>query len=162
MSLDTVLQIGKTLRSSSGGLKHFKYIKSPHDNKKDSILYLNIPVNNDFKFDWENVELVPENRVDKLFYLTFKTSDSDGLVKYIFGDIYYEINSKVKNNGEIVNSEGGYYRIANENAYGLYKKSSFHRAEDDFESIKQFYLNKKGSDYTNELFLNKFRNSFFE
>lgn len=156
MSLDTVLQIGKTLRSSKKGLKHFKYIKPcPSDTDKETILRINIPVTEGITFDWDRVSIVPENQIDELFYLTFKTSDADSLVKYIFGDIYYELTSKVKRNGEIDSGEGGFYRVSNEEAYGAYKKSSFQRAENDFESLQ---MEIDGDD----LILNDFRDSFRE
>lgn len=157
MSLDTVLEIGKALRSSEESLSHFKYVKScPEDNDKESVLRLNIPVRSDISFNWDKVSIIPENRNEKLFYLTFKTSDSDGLVKYIFGDIYYELKSRVKRNGEIETGEGGYYRVVDENAYGVYKKSSFHRGEDDFATLKQI----KSLSNDEEFLIEKFRSSF--
>lgn len=163
MSLDTVLQIGKTLRSSNEGLRYFQYIKQcPSDTDKETILRLNIPVNEDMTFDWNNVQLVPENQIKNLFYLTFKTSDSDGLVKYLFGDIYFELNSKVNNNGNIENKEGGFYRLPNEDAHGLYQKSSFHRASEDFQNIKQDYNNKYPGNNADDWILTKFRESFYE
>ena len=63
----------------------------------------------DFSFDWNGIKITPENERDKLYYLKFKTSDSDGLVKYIFGDIYYEKKASVKKDGTIESNEGGYY-----------------------------------------------------
>lgn len=155
MSLDTVLQIGKALRSSKEGMKHFKYIKAcPGDTEKETVLRLNIPVKEDFSFDWNNVSAVPENQARNLYYLTFKTSDADGLVKYLFGDIYYEIKSSVNRQNDIETIESGFYRLADDSAHGLYKKSSFERCEDDFLSLKE----KSGQG--DEWLLNKFRNTF--
>jgi len=132
MSLDTVLKIGKALRESEDHLKHFKYVKPcPPDSDKDTILRLNIPVKEDFSFDWDNVSVITdENEIKNLYYLTFKTSDSDSSIKYLFGDIYYTQATKVnKKTGNIGNtSEGGIYR--------LFKKNTFITAEKDFENIK--------------------------
>lgn len=46
MSLDTVLEIGKALRTSESGLKHFKYIKPCPPSNADyvTILRLNTTV----------------------------------------------------------------------------------------------------------------------
>ena len=86
MSLDTVLKIGEALRQSDDSLKYFKYMEScPTDNKGNYPLCITIPVKEDFSFDWNGIKITPENERDKLYYLKFKTSDSDGLVKYIFG-----------------------------------------------------------------------------
>ncbi|HNX44492.1 MAG TPA: hypothetical protein PKI35_08665, partial [Bacteroidales bacterium] len=86
MSLDTVLQIGKVLRSSENSLKYFKYIEAcPKDKDGNWPICITIPVKEDFSFDWEGMKITPENQRDSLFYLKFKTSDSDGLVKYVFG-----------------------------------------------------------------------------
>ncbi len=82
MSLDTVLQIGKVLRNSEDNLKYFKYVEPcPKDKDGNRPICITIPVNPDFSFNWEGVKITPENERGKLFYLKFKTSDSDGLVK---------------------------------------------------------------------------------
>lgn len=136
MSLDTVLKIGKTLKQSDNSIKYFKYIQPvPSDNKGNYPLCISIPVDNNFRYDWNRVKITPENERDKLYYLKFKTSNSDGYVKYIFGDIYFEKKSTVKRDKTIQNSEGGYYRLANPNASSGYKLSSFHRADSDFNDI---------------------------
>jgi len=132
MSLDTVLKIGKALRNTDEHLKHFKYVKPcPPDTDKETILRLNIPVKTDFSFDWDNVSVITnENEIKNLYYLTFKTSDSDSSIKYLFGDLFYTQETKVnKKTGEISNtSEGGIYR--------LFKKNTFVTAKKDFEKIK--------------------------
>lgn len=136
MSLDTVLKIGEALRQSGDSLKYFKYIEPcPTDNKGNYPLCITIPVKEDFSFDWNGIKITPENERDKLYYLKFKTSDSDGLVKYIFGDIYYEKKASVKKNGTIESNEGGYYRLANPNASSAYRLSSFYRGDPDFNNI---------------------------
>lgn len=136
MSLDTVLKIGEALRQSGDSLKYFKYIEPcPTDNKGNYPLCITIPVKEDFSFDWNGIKITPENERDKLYYLKFKTSDSDGLVKYIFGDIYYEKKASVKKDGTIESSEGGYYRLASPNASSAYRLSSFYRGDPDFNNI---------------------------
>ena len=132
--LETVLRIGKAFRESPTGLKHHRYVKPcPQDTDKRKILRLSLPVNKDFSFDFDGIkETTDENIIrDKLFYPTFKTSDADGLVKYIFGDIYYSL-SKGK--------EGGYYRLGNNaNKQKAYQVSSFFRGCEDFRSLETMY-----------------------
>ena len=137
MSLDTVLQIGKVLRNSKDSLKYFKYVEPcPKDNKTGEYpICISIPVNPDFTFNWEGVKITPEIEQSKLYYLKFKTSDSDGLVKYVFGDIYFEKKSSVKKDGSIEISEGGYYRLANPNNSAAYRASSFNRGISDYNDI---------------------------
>ena len=137
MSLDTVLKIGKVLRNSNNSLKHFKYVQPcPRDKKGNYPLCLSFKVNDDFSIDFNSVSIVPENQRDKLYYLTFKTSDNDGLVKYIYGDIYYAVSCSVKKNGELEPSEGGYYRLPNPNhPKKAYQNSSFVRGLPDFDDI---------------------------
>jgi hypothetical protein len=81
-------------------------------------------------FDANDItEIVDENIIrKKLFYLTFKTSDSDGLVKYIFGDILYGLAEK---NSEVI--ETGYYRMgrAFKEQKLAYNQSSFDRGRED-------------------------------
>ena len=160
MSLDTVLKIGKTFRESESGLKHFRYVKQcPLDTDKTSVLRLSLPVNEDFSFDFDNLtEITNENIIGtetvdtKLYYLTFKTSDNDGLVKYIFGDIFYEFKSKLDDKGNIENSEGGYYRLDNPNASKAYQSNSFIRGKQDSSQII--------NELSNNLFFSSFRDNF--
>lgn len=137
MSLDTVLQIGKVLRSSENSLKYFKYVEPcPKDNKTGEWpICITIPVNPDFTFDWKGVKITPENERSKLYYLKFKTSDSDGLVKYVFGDIFYEKKATVKKDGLVESSEGGYYRMEDLNRSAAYRASSFNRGLSDYGDI---------------------------
>lgn len=138
MSLDTVLQIGKVLRNSENSLKYFKYVEPcPKDNKTGEWpICITIPVNSDFSFNWKEVKITPENERNNLYYLKFKTSDSDGLVKYVFGDIYFEKKATIKKDGSIETSEGGYYRLQNLNhPNAAYRASSFNRGLNDYKDI---------------------------
>ena len=159
--LETVLQIGKAFRNSDKNLKYHRYIKKcPEDTDKLKILRLSIPVKEDFSFDLNSISEIKDENVIKndLYYLTFKTSDADGLVKYIFGDIFYSITK---------GKEGGYYRLANlDNKQKAYQVSSFNRGNNDFESIKSLFLEKNKStisDFEQEwqsFVLQRFREEF--
>lgn len=138
MSLDTVLQIGKAFRNSENNLKYFKYVERCSQDKKTGNwpICITIPVKSDFSFDWKNIDFTPENKRENLYYLRFKTSDSDGLVKYIFGDIFYERRGSLKKDGSIETGEGGYYRLENpSHSSSAYRASSFNRGNNDCESL---------------------------
>ena len=154
MSLDTVLKIGKALRNAPDNLKHFKYVSPcPTDKDGNYPFCISVPVLEDFSFDWNNIKETPENERNKLYYLRFKTSDSDGLMKYIFGDIYYLTNATLKKDGTIESAEGGGYRLERTTAKPPYNKSSFDRGVEDFESIIKTIDKEKSV-------LLKFRNGF--
>ncbi|MCK9399973.1 MAG: hypothetical protein M0Q51_08295 [Bacteroidales bacterium] len=138
MSLDTVLQIGKVLRGSENSLKYFKYVEPcPKDYKTGEWpICISIPINSDFSFDWNGTKITPENERSKLYYLKFKTSDSDGLVKYVFGDIYFNKKATIKKDGSIESAEGGYYRLDNPNhTNASFRSSSFNRGINDYKDI---------------------------
>ncbi len=107
MSLDTVLKIGKALRNSKDNLKYFKYVGSVKAdvNKKKEKNYpicITIPVKEDFTFDWENMDLTPENQRDDLYYFKYETSNNDtSPKKYLFGDISYIRRNGIDTNGKI-------------------------------------------------------------
>jgi hypothetical protein len=122
--LETILQIGKTLRQSKR-LRHHRYIKrAPSSDKKTTVVYYSLPVREDFSFDLDHITPITDEDFIKhqLFYLAYKSSDADSLMKYIWGDISY---------GVIKDKEQGYYRMENpeiKNAFGL---SSFVRGTED-------------------------------
>lgn len=103
MSLETVLQIGKILRSSENSLKYFKYVEPcPRDKDRNWPICITIPVKEDFSFDWNGMEITPENQCEKLYYLRYSTSDNDSSPKkYLFGDICYTRKSEIDKNGRI-------------------------------------------------------------
>lgn len=153
MSLDTVLKIGKALRSSRNSLHHFKYVEPcPTDKDGNYPFCISIPVLDNFEINWNGIKKVPENKRNDLYLLRFKTSNSDSLMKYIYGDIYYLKKSTIKKNGEIETKEGGAYRLENPKSKGAFKLSSFDRGEEDFQSIVKIG-NKEN------LMLFQFRNS---
>ena len=135
--LETVIELGKILRKDPKyRLKFHRYIKPyPHkDNEKAIILC--IKVNNDFTFDFDKTKIIVDENLIKynLFYYTFKTSDNDSNVKYIFGDIYYEYNGKGK--------EVGYYKLNekdNKSQKRKRKVSSFERGIEDSELVIELY-----------------------
>src|ERR1051325_1026907 len=102
--LETLLQIGKTLRQSKR-LRHHRYIKrAPVSDQKTAVIYFSLPVRDDFGFDLDNISPITDEDFIKhqLFYLAYKSSDADSLMKYIWGDILY---------GVIKDKEQGYYRM---------------------------------------------------
>lgn len=104
MSLDTVLQIGKILRSSADSLKYFKYVeRCPKDIKTGEWpICITIPVNSDFSFNWGGMRITPENERERLYYLKYTTSDNDSSPKkYLFGDICYTRKSEIDKVGKI-------------------------------------------------------------
>jgi len=150
--LDTVLQIGKAFKESKEAIKHHRYIKQcPLDTEKEKVLRLSIPVKDDFSFDLENItEMTNQNEFYKLFYLRFKTSDADGLVKYFHGDVFYQLKNGI---------EADYYRMADlSNRQKAYQVGSFKRGATDFNSLIEKYKKKDGD--VPVLRLIKFRDSF--
>lgn len=135
MSLDTVLKIGKALRSSEDNLKYFKYVepcpcKKEKDGSKTYPICFTIPVNNDFTFNWDGLKLTPENERDKLFYLKFKTSDSDSSPnKYLFGDISYS-----RKNG--LNKKGQLNATKDFGNFTLERGNAFFNAANSFDEIE--------------------------
>lgn len=155
MSLDTVLKIGNALRNAPDSLRYFKYVSPcPTDKEGNYPFCISIPVLEDFSFDWNNIKETPENQRSKLYYLRFKTSNSDGLMKYIYGDIYYSKKVTINKKGNSIEiSENGGYRLEDPNhSNAAYRSSSFNRGNNDYSDII------KSSDKT-ELFLSKFRNA---
>src|SRR5215213_8414682 len=93
--LETLLQIGKTLRQSKR-LHHHRYIKrAPLSDKKTTVVYFSLPVREDFSFcldDKDIQEITDEDFIKhQLLYLAYKSSDADSLMKYIWGDIFYGV-----------------------------------------------------------------------
>lgn len=127
--LETLLQIGKTLREAKQ-LRHHRYIKKcPVSDKKSPVVYLSVPVDKEFNFDLNRISIIYDEilTTHHLYYLAFKSADTDSMMKYIFGDICYGINKK----GE----ETGYYRMSNPEIKNKFAVSSFYRGKEDAEAF---------------------------
>jgi len=133
--LETLLQIGKTLRADKR-MKHHRYIKpAPISDPKSPVVYLSLPVKENYEFDFDRITEITSDEMqrNKLFYLAFKSGEADSLVKYIFGDIVYGVDKK--------GNEHGYYRMKNAktNAFGA---SSFNRAKEDAKVFRGTHIEK--------------------
>lgn len=153
--LDTVLTIGKALRNSPNAIKHNQYIEAcPIETDKNKVLRLSIPVSEDFQFNLEQLsEITDENVIrEKLFYLKFKTSDADGLVKYIWGDIYYTLKK---------GAEGGYYRLGDpKNKQKAFRSTSFDRGDKDYQEVFNIYEQSQRNSFIDRFNIGLFRKEF--
>lgn len=136
--LDTVLEIGRTLRDPNNrakGLKHHRYVRQCPSGEGEEVLRLRIPVSESFEIDFDGITVIEdENVFDKLYYLRYKSSDADSLTKYIFGDIYY-----MQEKGKGVSP--GYYRLGNpDSGAKAFQVSSYERGEDDAQQIASYEL----------------------
>ena len=132
--LETVLQIGKAFRNSLESIQFHRYIRPcPKDSKKDIIVRLNLPVKKDYTFDFNGVsEIEDENIIEnKLYYLTFKTSDKDSSTKYIYGDIYYRRDIKK-------NKESGNFRTIKYSKKDAFKSGGNVLTDLNNQRIKEF------------------------
>lgn len=113
MSLDTVLKIGNILRNSKEKMSFSNAVTScPKDNKGCWPFCLCLPVDKDFNIIFDKASIVPENKRNSLYYLMYKTSTSDTVCRYIYGDIYYSFKGTLGKNGSINKPvEGGNYRL---------------------------------------------------
>ena len=125
MSLDTVLKIGKVLRKGAKDpMKHYKYVASPRDKDGNYPICITIPLKEDFSFDFSNIKGVYENKREHLYYLRYKTSDSDSsAAKYVFGDIFY------KNERRTFDKEGNIKESTESGNYIIQKSNAFSNAE---------------------------------
>lgn len=135
MSLDTVLKIGRVLKNSDNHLKHFKYVQPcPKDKKGNYLLCLSFKVKDDFSIDFNSVSIVPENQRENLYYLRYKTSDSDSSpAKYVYGDIFYHIDKQFDKNGKLKEGE-------EKGNYVIFKKNAFENAKDVRESYVKHFI----------------------
>ena len=132
MSLDTVLKIGNILRNSKEKMSFSNAIGScPKDNKGCWPFCLCLPVDKNFNIIFDRASIIPENKRNSLFYLTYKTSNSDSVCRYIYGDIYYSVKGTLSKNGSINKpKEDGYYRLGESQ-----NKNSFNIGNDKYEKI---------------------------
>lgn len=131
--LDTLLDIGNALRNSDvGKIRYHRYFKPAllnDERKKIKVVYWSIPVDEDFEIQFDKKsEIIDRNLIgNRLFYLTFKASETSPENKYLFGDISYGTDKDGK--------EVGFYKMGNSEKKGLFGKSSFGRGDED---AKQF------------------------
>ena len=132
MSLDTVLKIGNILRNSKEKMSFSNAVAScPKDNKGCWPFCLCLPVDKNFNIIFDRASIIPENKRNSLFYLTYKTSNSDSVCRYIYGDIYYSVKGTLSKNGSINKpKEDGYYRLGESQ-----NKNSFNIGNDKCEKI---------------------------
>ncbi len=132
MSLDTVLKIGNILRNSKEKMSFSNAVAScPKDNKGCWPFCLCLPVDKNFNIIFDRASIIPENKRNSLFYLTYKTSNSDSVCRYIYGDIYYSVKGTLSKNGSINKpKEDGYYRLGESQ-----NKNSFNLGNDKCEKI---------------------------
>lgn len=135
--LDTVVNIGRTLRLTEKVQFH-QYIRPAHlPNERNKFAYFTLPLDENWSIIKEGFQrLEDEDIIKECYYLTFKTSDRDNMVKYVWGDIKYGKNEK-----------NGYYKLANKSGKGIRGQSSFNRA------IKEV-------DYFSNSKIERFRKSF--
>lgn len=143
MSLDTVLHIGRTLRQSKNSLKYVSYIvKCPKNKKGEFPFCISIPINSDWSINWDGVHETPENEREMLYYLKYKTTSSDNQVKYIFGDIYYEVKPNIDKSGRFRGrNEDGYYRIIKDSENDSFQRGNVDATEiikGGCETLKKF------------------------
>src|SRR5205085_6894698 len=144
--LETLLQIGKTLRQSKR-LRHHRYIKrAPSSDKKTTVVYFSLPVREDFSFNLDGISPITDEDFIKhqLYYLTYKTSGSDNQVKYLFGDINFGISQK---EGYI---PGTYYQLAETDKTSHKRKSSFERGDSEVASFKGSIIEKFRMSFSND------------
>ncbi len=142
--LETLLHIGKILRAAKR-MRHHRYIKpAPLSDPKSPVVYLSLPVRDDFEFDFDNIREITDENIqrNKLFYLTFKSSETDNAVKYIFGDILYGVTDK----GKVL----GYYKMKSGKS-GFYSQSSFTRGQEDIKAFTGTIIEKFSKSFEKHL-----------
>jgi hypothetical protein len=109
-----------------------------------------IPVDSDFNFLWKKAtEITSENERNDLYYLKFKSSDSDTSdPKYLFGDIYYYRkedkdggNFTLKKGGAVVNASKEYKDIIKKNKERCDAIRFLTRFHDSFEQQADLFKN---------------------
>ncbi len=140
MSLETLLQIGRTFRQVKGveGLKSHWFLKTPSESTS-GIKYFTVSVDpKDYSFDLRNkTEIEDENFIrHKILYLDYKTSGSDVEKKYITGDIFRSL--ELKKNGD-KKSEICNFQLATANKPDSHARSKTEITKFEGTGIKAFY-----------------------
>ncbi len=150
MSLDTVLQIGRTISQGEDSLRYHRFFNSIEDeieknkhnkdaqgNSIETIVY-ELPVRENFKKEFEFAfdelkKLTDESKIRSLLYLNFKTSDKDSDKKYLFGDIIYSSFKNKKGETKL----NGNYRLKEGK-----KDGSFKRCSEDAKDLNESIIGK--------------------
>ncbi|MCK6613595.1 MAG: hypothetical protein L6Q47_05110 [Ignavibacteriaceae bacterium] len=106
--LDTIIKIGEVFKSSDEKHRYHKFIRSLKRIKDENLpKVIQIPVSENGNLLIDKISDINDQNLirNNLFYWDFKTSDSDTVAKYAFGDIYYVFNEKKK-------KEFGNYKIS--------------------------------------------------
>ncbi len=146
--LDTLLNIGKTLRNSEiGKVRYHRYFKSAplnDEKKKIKVVYWSIPVNENFEIQFDRKsEIINQNLINNnLFYLTYKASETSPENKYIFGDIQYGTDKEGK--------EIGFYKLGSSEKKGLFRMSSFGRGNEDAKQFAGTLIEKFRASFENQ------------
>lgn len=120
MSLETIIQIGKILRQSKNPMRHFRFVHDvPEEMEDKHVICLTIPVDAQNHICFNQARLSTEIEREKFCYLSYKTSNQDrSPSKYIFGDILYEVRSKIIGKGSNIQiEETGNYILAKSEAF---------------------------------------------
>ena len=106
MSLTTVLKIGRIFKKAENNYQYLSYLYNPKDTSYRNIFRVQLPLNEAFSFDWNNLSILQDEKLfDKLYQLQFKTSGSDSTIKYLYGDIFYEQITKLDRKGKLKPTE---------------------------------------------------------
>lgn len=156
--LETVLEIGRKVRTSKEGLKHHRYIKGApvFDEKKNPVRFWIVPVNSDGSFDFAKLSpLLDENRQKQIFYLNYKSSDADSTKPYVFGDVYRSVTKL---------GEDGNFRFGDPEKKSWMAKNSFERGESldalSTEVAKNFRISFREQMASIEAFLRENPNTY--
>lgn len=125
MSLTTVLKIGRTFKNAENNYQYLSYLYNHKDTSYRNIFRVQLPLNEDFSFDWNNLSILSDEKLfDKLYELRFKTSGSDSTIKYLYGDIFYEQITKFDRKGELKpTEERGRIRLQKSDTFKAAQKS---------------------------------------
>lgn len=146
--LDTLIDIGKTLRNSDvGKVRYHRYFKAAplnDEKKKIKVGYWFIPVDENFEIQFDRKgEIIDQNLIkNNLFYLTYKASETSPENKYIFGDIQYGTDKDGK--------EIGFYKLGNSEKKGLFGLSSFGRGNEDAKQFAGTIIEKFRASFENQ------------
>ncbi|MGH9830955.1 MAG: hypothetical protein ACREDR_47730, partial [Blastocatellia bacterium] len=76
--LDTLLDIGRTLRAADP-LRHHRYIlRAPAPEPRSPVVYLSLPVNEQHEFDFSKLTVITDEVLQgRLYYLAYKSGEAD-------------------------------------------------------------------------------------